>query len=129
MNKSLLIYLNDVSLFPDFDTHLQHLVLQKLPVPITIKQVRSFKGFVGYYCRVIKGFSKMAATLHALLVGTAEMKKGPGTVQRTLDCQTAFDTLKMTLVIAPILPYADFDAEGPGPKHRLATFTGCHPQK
>lgn len=83
-------------------------VVQSWPVPSTTKQVRSFLGFVGYYRRFIKGFSKVAAPLHALLVGTAGMKKGPVTVQWTTDCQVAFDTLKTALVSAPILGYADF---------------------
>lgn len=46
-------------------------VVREWPVPQTIKQVRSFLGFAGYYCRFIYSFSKLAAPLHALLKGTA----------------------------------------------------------
>lgn len=70
------------------------------PIPSTIKQVQSFLGFVGYYRRFIKGFSKMAAPLNALLVGTASMRQGKRTVDWTPDCQVAFDTLKTALVSA-----------------------------
>lgn len=155
VNESLLIYLDDVVVYPpDFDTHIKHLeqVFEKLAahglklqphkcslfqrkvtylghviskdgistdpektttvrdwvIPSTVKQVRSFLGFVGYYRRFIKGFSKIAAPLNALLVGTASLRPGKRTVEWTPDCQMAFDALKTALVSAPVLAYADF---------------------
>ena len=76
--------------------------------PSTIKQVRSFLGFVGYYRRFMKGFSKIAAPLNALLVGSASMRQGKNAVDWTADCQVAFDALKTALVSAPVLAFADF---------------------
>lgn len=83
-------------------------VVENWSIPSTVKQVRSFLGFVGYYRRFIKGFSKIAAPLNALLVGTASMGQGKRMVDWTPDCQMAFDTLKAALVSAPVLAYADF---------------------
>lgn len=84
------------------------IVVQNWPIPSTIKQVRSFLGFVGYYRRFVKGFSKVAAPLNALLVGSASMRRGNAAIELTADCQVAFDALKTALVSAPILAYADF---------------------
>ena len=39
----------------------------KIPILTTATQVRSFLGLVGYYCRVIKGFSKIAFTVKSLV--------------------------------------------------------------
>ncbi|XDV20421.1 hypothetical protein PO909_025751 [Leuciscus waleckii] len=83
-------------------------VVENWPIPFTIKQVRSFLGFVGYYRRFVKGFSKIAAPLNALLVGSASMRRGNASINWTTDCQMAFDSLKTALVSAPILTYADF---------------------
>ena len=38
-------------------------VLERLPPPISIKGVRSFLGYVGFYRRFIKDFSKIAHPL------------------------------------------------------------------
>lgn len=74
--------------------------------PITVKQVRSFLGFAGYYRRFIQGFSKIAAPLHQLLQGQAN--RPSASIHWTTDCQAAFDKLKQALLSAPILAYADF---------------------
>ena len=37
--------------------------------PKTVYDVRAFLGFVGYYRRFIKGFSKVALPLRNLLIG------------------------------------------------------------
>lgn len=77
--------------------------------PSTVRQVRSFLGFVGYYQRFIPAFSKIAALLHALLQGTAVLgKKQKVTVDWTPECQEAFEALKAALLSAPILADADF---------------------
>lgn len=77
-----------------------------MEAPTTVREVRSFLGFAGYYRRFIPGFARVAAPLNALLAGTATRKDGP--VQWTVDCQSAFDKLKRALLSAPILAYADF---------------------
>ena len=46
------------------------------PVPTTIKEVQSFLGFVGYYRRFIKKFSKIARPLHDITKGCTTKKKG-----------------------------------------------------
>ena len=50
------------------------------PVPETVYDVRAFLGFVGYYRRFIKSFSKVALTLRKFLVGLeSEGKKAAKT--------------------------------------------------
>lgn len=77
-------------------------VVQDWPPPATVRQVRSFLGFVGYYQWFIIKVSKIAAPLHALLMGTATLGKKTATVNWTLQCQVAFEELKIALVSAPI---------------------------
>ena len=43
--------------------------VEEWPIPTTLKQFQSFLGFVGYYRRFIKGFSKIAKPLHAITRG------------------------------------------------------------
>ena len=43
------------------------------PQPQNTTQVRAFLGFAGYLRRFISSFSKIAAPLHGLLVGTASL--------------------------------------------------------
>ncbi|KAK7883852.1 hypothetical protein WMY93_026975 [Mugilogobius chulae] len=80
--------------------------VKEWPVPKTVKQVKSFLGFAGYYRRFISGFSKIALPLNALTHGTAHEKTAP--VTWSSDCQQAFDQLKKALINAPVLAYADF---------------------
>lgn len=77
--------------------------------PRTVRQVRSFLGFVGYYRRFIKDFSKIANSLNQLLVGTGRNRgRGSPNVDWDANCESAFQTLKQELLQAPILAYADF---------------------
>ncbi|KAG1960358.1 interleukin-1 receptor accessory protein-like 1-A [Pimephales promelas] len=77
--------------------------------PWTVRQVRSFLGFVGYYRRFIKGFSGLAKPLNQLLAGTGRARgKGSPSVHWDSTCETAFQNLKQELLKAPILAYADF---------------------
>ena len=80
------------------------------PVPETVYDVRAFLGFVGYYRRFIKSFSKVALPLRKLLVGLES--QGKKAVKHTpVDWgeteQKAFDTLKSLCCQAPILAYPD----------------------
>ena len=43
-------------------------VIAKLPLPIRIKDILSFLGYAGFYCRFIKDFSKISRPLSNLLV-------------------------------------------------------------
>lgn len=78
------------------------------PVPQTVKQVKSFLGFSGYYRRFIPAFSKIAAPLNALTHGTNGQERKTAAINWSPECQQAFDQLKTALINAPILAYADF---------------------
>ena len=82
------------------------LAVSDWPVPTTVRQVRSFWGFVGYYRRFIPGFARVAAPLTNLLQGTAGRPSAPVTWSQP--CQDAFNQLKQKLLEAPILAFADF---------------------
>ena len=62
-------------------------------MPTDVTKVRQF---LGYYCRFIPGFSRIAHALHALT------KKNTGF---EWTCETAFKLLKECLVTAPVLSY------------------------
>ena len=49
--------------------------VQKRSVPKTIKEVRSYLGFTGYYRRFIRDYAKIARPLNNLLVGHCTSKK------------------------------------------------------
>ena len=81
------------------------------PVPRTVYYVRAFLGFVGYYRRFIKGFSKAALPLRKLLIGLES--QGKKTAKHTPvdwgeEEQIAFDTLKSLCCKAPILAYPNY---------------------
>ncbi|KAL0553406.1 hypothetical protein IC582_007301 [Cucumis melo] len=71
-------------------------VIQKLPYPTCLKDVRFFLGSVGFYRRFIKYFSKIALPLTNLL-----QKDVPFLIDD--NCKKAFDDLKQRLVSTPIL--------------------------
>ena len=64
--------------------------------PTTVTEVQSFLGLVGYYCRFIEGFSKIAGPLHCLT------RKGVK-FEWTDRCEESFQKLKEKLTSAPIL--------------------------
>ena len=80
--------------------------VQNWPVPSSVKQLRGFLGFVGFYRRFIQNFSRTAQPLHDLL------KKPPPESPRSFFWssihQMAFDSLKQSLCTAPVLAFADF---------------------
>jgi len=65
-------------------------VIQSLPYPKCVKDVRSSLGHVGFYRRFIKYFSKIASPLCALLAKDVSFDFND-------DCMRAFDQLKLTL--------------------------------
>nr|GEY13262.1 putative reverse transcriptase domain-containing protein [Tanacetum cinerariifolium] len=71
-------------------------VITKLPHPTTVKGVRSFLGYVGFYQRFIKDFSKISRPMTHLLE-----KDTPFIFSK--NCIKAFQTLKKKLTEAPIL--------------------------
>nr|GEU64151.1 DNA-directed DNA polymerase [Tanacetum cinerariifolium] len=71
-------------------------VIAKLPHPTTVKGVRSFLGYAGFYRCFIQDFSKIARPMTHLL-----KKETPFVFSK--DCIDAFETLKKKLTEAPIL--------------------------
>lgn len=89
--------------------------VKQWPIPTTLKALRSFLGFCGYYRRFVPGFSKIAGTLHDLV--NQCLHEGPPAKanQKVIsgwspECQASFDTLKEKLTSAPVLGFADFSA-------------------
>lgn len=77
-------------------------------VPQTLKQLKSFLGFSGYYRRFIKNFAQISAPLLQL---NRDFHKHPNKKLEskwTSECQQAFNQLKEKLTSAPLLAYADF---------------------
>ena len=73
----------------------------KLMKPLKIaKQVRAFPGLVGYYCKFIKNFAEIAKPYTALTHHNMRFAWTSGH-------HAAFNTLKSTLIEAPILNYPD----------------------
>ncbi len=89
--------------------------VKQWPVPTTLKALRSFLGFSGYYRRFVPGFSKIAGPLHDL-VNQCLNEGPPAKVNQKMiggwspECQASFDVLKEKLTSAPVLGFADFTA-------------------
>ena len=69
------------------------------PVPKTVYDVRAFLGFVGYYMRFIKDFSKVVLPLRKLPIGLELQGKKQ---------QNILNTLKSLCCQAPILSYPNY---------------------
>lgn len=89
--------------------------VREWPTPTKAEEVRKFLGFVGYYRKFIKDFSKIARPLTNLIPSTTRSKtthkkttKKPDFVWEK-DQEEAFSTLKECLTSAPILAYPNFD--------------------
>nr|KAG5692917.1 hypothetical protein BaRGS_031421 [Batillaria attramentaria]KAG5699313.1 hypothetical protein BaRGS_004250 [Batillaria attramentaria] len=85
------------------------------PTPTTPEEVRRFLGFAGYYRRMVKDFSKIAAPLTVLMPTPAKKQRGKRSQASTkpwnwgLEEECAFQRLKEILSSPPILGYADYD--------------------
>ncbi|GKB68639.1 reverse transcriptase domain-containing protein [Tanacetum coccineum] len=75
-------------------------VIAKLPHPTTVKGIRSFLGYAGFYRRFIQDFLKIARPMTSLL-----KKDTPFFFSK--ECIEAFQTLKKKLTEAPILVAPD----------------------
>jgi hypothetical protein len=86
--------------------------------PKDVRGIKSFIGMAGYYRRFIKGFSKIARPMTALLAKKVEFKWTPS-------CQKSFETLKekLTTTLVLILP----DVHKPFSVYCDASYTrlGC----
>jgi len=66
------------------------------PVPTTHKELRGFLGFLNFYQRFVKDFSKIARPLNTLTSDKSEFTW-------TNDCHTAFKSLKTAITTTPAL--------------------------
>jgi hypothetical protein len=79
------------------------------PVPNSLKTLRQFLGFVGYYRKFVPRFSLIARPLYDLVSKTMKDKrKEYFQACWSEDCQLAFDELKVRLMSPPILGFANY---------------------
>ena len=76
-------------------------VIERLPPPTNVKEIRSFLGHAGFYRRFIANLSQIARPLTSLLAKNAPF-------QFTDECHKAFDTLEKALISAPIIQPPDW---------------------
>jgi len=74
--------------------------IQCWATPSSVKDIQRFLGFVNFYRRFIKGYSKIATPLITLTCKGKPFLWNP-------TAQVAFDTLKMAFTSAPILIHPD----------------------
>ena len=111
--------------------------LRSWPPPKTLKELRSFLGFAGYYRRFVKDYSKIVKSLHELTSGYPPSQKKCKPLVRPEDylnpkepfggrwtsaCQHAFETIKEKLTSAPVLAFAN--PQKPYLLHTDASSTG-----
>uniref|UniRef100_A0A3P8RRT6 Gypsy retrotransposon integrase-like protein 1 n=1 Tax=Amphiprion percula TaxID=161767 RepID=A0A3P8RRT6_AMPPE len=92
------------------------------PEPQTLKQLKSFLGFAGYYRRFVKDYSKIVKPLNDLTGGYPPIRKGqrrancsgsylnpkePFAERWTPTCQKAFECIKEKLTSSPVLGFAN----------------------
>ena len=86
----------------------------KWPTQKSVYDVRSFLGFVGYYKRFIKDFSKIAKPIREVITGLENQSKG--TAKKTLiewteAANSAFEHLKKLCTSTPILAYPNYQLQ------------------
>ena len=74
--------------------------IRSMTAPTTVREVRSFMGMCSYYRRFIPNFSQIAEPIIALTKKYARF-------QWSEDCQKAFEHLKESLTVVPLLAYPD----------------------
>ena len=81
--------------------------VKKWKRPHNVQTVRKFLGFVNYYRKLIKDYSKIARPLYALVSGE-NAKRRTNPIVWSEAAEEAFQTLINKCTNAPILGYADF---------------------
>ena len=85
--------------------------VSKWPTPRTVHDVRSFLGFVGYYRRFIKNFSKITKPIGEVITGLENQSKGAAKktyIEWSDAADTAFEHLKAMCISTPILAYPNY---------------------
>ncbi|KAL0451700.1 UNVERIFIED_CONTAM: Retrovirus-related Pol polyprotein from transposon opus [Sesamum latifolium] len=77
-------------------------LIEKFPIPQSVKEVRGFLGHAGFYRRFIKDFSKISKPLTNLLLKDASFEFDDA-------CLHAFNVLKEKLTTAPIVSAPNWD--------------------
>lgn len=79
------------------------------PTPTTLKEVRSFLSFAGYYRRFIPHFAQIAEPIQELLRGhPKKYQKTQIPIEWNEDRDIAFQLLKKKLTEPPVLGYPDY---------------------
>ena len=85
--------------------------VSKWPTPKTVYDVRSFLGFVGYYRRFIKNFSRITKPIREVITGLENQSKRAAKktyIEWSDAADVAFEHLKAMCVSTPILAYPDY---------------------
>ena len=85
--------------------------VSKWPTPKTVYDIRSFLGFVGYYRRFIKNFSRITKPIREVITGLENQSKRIAKktyIEWTDAADSAFEHLKAMCVSTPILAYPDY---------------------
>ena len=85
--------------------------VSKWPTPKTVYDVRSFLGFVGYYRRFIKNFSRITKPIREVITGLENQSKRAAKktyIEWTDAADAAFEQLKTMCVSTPILAYPNY---------------------
>lgn len=82
------------------------------PTPQTVRELRSFLGFAGYYRRFVRNYAQIAGPLHSVVNQATSKKKGKDSKASIThlwgtDQEKAFNTLKQQLTSADVLAFAD----------------------
>ena len=80
--------------------------IKQIPVPKSVKDVRSFLGLSGYYRRFIKNYAIISAPLTKLTTNASSKQ-----FLWTPECDVAFKTLKTCLCSSLVLIHPKFDRE------------------
>ena len=76
--------------------------MRAFPIPSSVRDVRAFLGLTGYYRKLIRDYSKVAAPLTDVTKGGAD-----GPVELTDEQRRCFEHLKLLMLTAPILRFMD----------------------
>ena len=79
-------------------------IIRNLMPPTTVKGIRSFLGYAGFYRRFIRDFSKIARPLCRFLEKDTKFYFDES-------CQNSFEEIKSRLVEAPIMTKPDWNRE------------------